>query len=257
MSNPFMKQPVLDAKEYLKNKSRISKFQSLKTKRNNSLNNGYICNNKLAHINGQSNLLDFAKGFYLTKSDCYDERDMVHDITDGRYSQVDFKDIELRQDNAKEYVCNTIENYVFNNCRIKKGLATPNGKIDPKYKTKKFKLHSTNTMVINPKDCDVGFKNNIVHPTIHCSCENLSHRHQFPTNTADITYTHSHDKNSPTHKPYLHPATRTNHYYIAKKYPGMDMFGFRKYTRKCRDPCVVKARKSFFKTKKSSNNCGC
>ena len=229
MSNPFFKQPILDAKEYLKNKSNISKFRSLKMKRKNYLNTGIICNNKLSHINGQSNLLNFTKGYFLTKDDCFDKRSKTHDITDGRYSYIDFDDIEIQKDYSKDCLCLEIESYKFDPCRLKKGLTAPAGKLCPTYKTRPLNLHTTNSMIIYPDDCNIKFKNNVKLPLIHNNFYKITHAHYFPTNRADISYTHRHGFLCPKdHDCYKHPAKKTNHYYIAKNYSSNYLLGFKK-----------------------------
>ena len=232
MSNPFNNVKVQDAREYLKKKSNISKFQSLKGKRENFLNTGIIRNNKLSHINGHSNLLEFSKGYYLTKSCCYDKRGTAHDITDGRYTYFDFKDIKVQHDSSKGCGCKIIENYDFDKCRIKKGLTAYDSKINPIFKTKMFKIHKTNSMIIKPNDCDIKYKNNTKPPLVHNVYGGLRHKHHFPTNTEDLTYFHKHGGNGVQcpkfHCPYPHPAQKTNHYYLAKNYSSDDMLGLEK-----------------------------
>jgi hypothetical protein len=249
MSNPFNNVKVQDSREYLKNKSNISKFQTLKGKRDKFLNTGLICNNKLVHINGHSNLLNFTKGYYLTKSCCYDKRGTAHDITDGRYTYFDFNDVDVQYVSSKGieikedvsiHDCNIIKNYDIYELDVarmyygvKKGLCkSSKSKISPKFKTKMFKLHKTNSMVIKPNDCDIKFKNNYKPPLVHNVHGGLLHTHHFPTNTVDVTYFHKHGGNGVKcpkfHSPHPHPSQKTNHYYLSKNYSSDDMLGLEK-----------------------------
>ena len=217
MSNPFSNHISLNASQYLSNKANISKIKTLSCKKQKSLNNSInIYNNKLIRAPGHSALIDFTKGFYLTKTHCNNIRNKADDITDGRYTYFDFDKIKIRNDGLDK--CDYIPNYEFDQCRVLNGQIVPLADINPKYKSKIFKMHTK--MNIKCSECDKGPKNNEVSPSIHNIGCSVCHNHNFPTNTKDINYRHKHtDFSKNSHGPYPHiNRYATNQYYIARKY---------------------------------------
>ena len=217
MSNPFSNQNVIDSNEYINKKKNISQMQSLRNRKNRCYNNEVsLCNNTLKRAKNHQNLLNFTKGYYLTKPDCFNKRKQAQNITDGRYSEFNFEDIQIRNDAVDE--CQYIPNYEFNKCKLKAGIVTPAGERNPEFKEKQFKLHKTDTMVIMRDDCDINSKNNECPPIFHKVDCNLCHDHYFPTNTVDIKYRHKHSDfpfRCHHHYPYPHAnINSTNHYYL-------------------------------------------
>lgn len=225
MSNPFLGQSSINSSQYISNKSNISKVKTLSCKRHNCQKNTInICNNKLTRAPSQSALMDFTKGFYLTKPHCLDMRNKAKDLTDGRYTYFDFNKIRIRNDGLSK--CEYIPNYEFDICRVLNGKIVPLANINPTYKTKFFKMHAK--MKIYCSECVIEKKNNESVPLIHDISCNLCHDHYFPTNTKDIKYKHNHESfNSNccgkypncSHTPYPHINRYvTNQYFIARKH---------------------------------------
>ena len=192
-----------------------------------------IKNNKLVRAGNFKELLNFTKGYYLTQPCCYDKREKARDITDGRYSFFDFKNIKISNDGLTD-CCEKIDNYIFDKCCVKKGLIVPNAEINPNFKTKFFKLHKTSSMIVKRNNCDIGFRNNEKFPKIHQVSGCLNHKHYFPTNTKDISYMHSHDDDNTCCSDFpkcKHPGCfdhingNTNQYYLAKDYFSDDIIG--------------------------------
>lgn len=225
MSNPFSNQISINSSQYLSNKSNISKIKTLSCKRQKCLKSGFIIkNNEIKQAPSHTALMNFTKGFFLTKPHCYSIRNKAHELTDGRYTNFDFDNIKIRNDGLDR--CDYIPNYEFDHCRVSQGKIVPLANIAPKFKTKLFKTHTK--MNIKCSDCDTDYKNNETCPIIHdvdCLC---CHSHYFPTNVKDINYTHKHkDFNSHCcgeypkcgHGPYPHVNRyATNQYYIARKH---------------------------------------
>ena len=225
MTNPFSNTTILNASQHLSNKSNISKVKTLSCQRQKcNTNKITLCNNKFKRAPGHNALLNFTKGYYLTKPNCYDIRNQANDITDGRYTFFDFDKIKVRDDGISK--CEYIPNYEFDNCRILNGKIVPLANINPEYKTKFFKMHTK--MNIRCSDCDVGYKNNQTRPIVHDVSRRIYHDHHFPTNTKDIKHRHKHEDFSSHccgkypnsgHDPYPHINRHaTNQYYIAKKH---------------------------------------
>ena len=234
MSNPFSNQKIQNSSDYLSKKSNISQMQTIKRSKKGCFNKSIsIRNNKLVRASDFKELLNFTKGYYLTQPCCYDKREKALNITDGRYTTFDFKNIKIRNDGLTE-CCDKIDNYEFDNCRVKKGLIVPNAEINPKFKTKFFKLHKTSSMIVKQNNYDIGFRNNGQFPKIHQVSECLNHKHYFPTNTKDISYMHSHDDGNTCCSDFpkcKHPGCfdhingNTNQYYLAKDYFSDDIIG--------------------------------
>ena len=190
MSNPFSKNKILDAKEYIEQKQIKHNTIFFKRKKNKCLaKHNSKKHQKLVRAVNQKHKLELHKGYFLTQNRCFQQECRPVNMNDGKNTIIGkkicrCKCLKCKKCNCKKnctcslkckckckcYKCKCAYKCKCNyrckcsclcsntckpNCREEKGLITPQAYLKCAKNTSNLMLNQTNHMIFYPEKCMV------------------------------------------------------------------------------------------------------
>jgi hypothetical protein len=168
MSNPFCKNKILDAKEYIEKKQIRYNTVFFKLKENKCLTkHNSKKHQKLVRAVNQKHKLDLHKGYFLTQNKCFKQECRPVNMNDGKNTIVENKNCKCKKNSPCMLKCNP-------NCREEKGLITPQAYLKYAKKTSDIMLNQTNHMQFYYEECVDSQKCCMCKCEVsECICENV------------------------------------------------------------------------------------
>ena len=197
---PFRKRKQMSSSERTKILSSKAMTKTINSKpiKASNFNNGFF-DKTMSH----SDLLKYTKGYFHYKCCCNSQKSIVNSANQGKYSYIDLTDVVKMKYFEKHCKFKDYQ-YIIDECRHKKGLITPIGKLNPKPQEKPF---SYPTPIKKLYYC-CELKQYSCGPC-DTHCNNKWHSHYFPSNSQTIHYEHKHSI-TPHPDPHPFPSNETN-----------------------------------------------
>ena len=186
MSNPFIKRETLSSRE----RTKILESRTLMGNLNNKPSDYEtklitMKDDKLIRCINYATLLQYVKGFYQLEDNCNNLSYHVSNISEGKYSYVDFNELEYLTYSGSD-PSNPI--YIIDENALQKGLIYIKGQIFPTSKERfiKFPIPIQKTFICRLPDINI-----LEAPTFgdHISLD-IQHKHFLSLNGEITTYSH-------------------------------------------------------------------